>query len=113
VVPGCKRRRRLQADHRHDYADGGPTSTVNLERLCEVHHQEKTHRGARIERTATEWLWYPPRPAAGEPEPPPGWIPWRGPIGEHLNPFDLTDLPPPDPDPDPGEHDPDGALPFG
>ena len=26
VVPGCKRKRRLQADHRHDFPKGGPTS---------------------------------------------------------------------------------------
>ena len=79
VVPGCKRKRRLQADHRHDFHKGGPTSGHNLELLCDVHHDEKTHRGAVIERTATEWLWYPPAPKPGEPEPPPGSIPWRAP----------------------------------
>jgi hypothetical protein len=106
-VPGCKRRRRLQADHRHDFHKHGPTSGANLELLCVVHHHEKTHRGARIERTATEWHWYPPPPKPGEPEPPPGSIPWRAPIGEHLTPFDLTDLPEPD------EPEPDDTLPFG
>ena len=40
---------------------------------------------------------HPPTP--GEPEPPPGSIPWRAPIGEHLTAFDLTDLPPPDHEP--------------
>src|SRR4029078_13333467 len=53
VVPGCKRRRRLQADHRHDYAQGGPTSAANLELLCELHHLEQTHRCAPLEPTAT------------------------------------------------------------
>ena len=104
MVPGCKRRRRLQADHRHDFHKDGPTSGANLELLCVVHHYEKTHRGARIERTATEWHWYPPAPKPGEPEPPPGSIPWRAPIGEHLTAFDLTDLP---------EPEPDDTLPFG
>jgi hypothetical protein len=94
VVPGCRRKRRLQADHRHEFGKLGPTSNANLEMLCEKHHAEKTHRGARIERTDTEWLWYPPPPAPGEPEPPPGSIPWRAPIGEHLTAFDLDDLPP-------------------
>jgi hypothetical protein len=114
VVPGCQRRRRLEADHRHDYAKGGPTSAANLELLCDIHHDQKTHRGARIDRTTTHWLWYPPPPAPGEPEPPPGSIPWRAPIGEHLTAFDLTDLPPPDPDRE-AEHDTDqpfGTLPF-
>ena len=55
VVPGCRRRRRLQADHRHDFAQDGPTAYDNLERLCEVHHREKTHRRARIERIGDEW----------------------------------------------------------
>jgi hypothetical protein len=80
-----------------------------------VHHHEKTHCGAVIERTDTEWLWYPPAPKPGEPEPPPGSIPWRRLIGAHLTAFDLTDLPPPgqtEPD-DPGNVEPDDTLPFG
>ncbi len=111
VVPGCRRKRRLQADHRHDFAKRGPTSGANLELLCEGHHAEKTYRGARIERTDTEWLWYPPPPAPGEPEPPPGSIPWRAPIGAHLTAFDLDDLT--DLDPDSGTTGPEGTLPFG
>ncbi len=107
VVPGCRRRRRLQADHRHDFAKRGPTSNANLELLCEKHHAEKTNRGARIARTDTEWHWYPPPPAPGEPEPPPGSIPWRAPIGEHLTAFDLHDLPP---EAEPDEVDP--MFPF-
>jgi hypothetical protein len=107
VVPGCKRRRRLQADHRHDFAKDGPTAYDNLERLCEKHHHDKTHRRARIERVGDEWHWYPPPPQPGEPEPPPGSIPWRAPVGEHLTAFDLTDLPDAS---DPSE--PDGTLPF-
>ncbi|MGZ4718500.1 MAG: hypothetical protein ACXWCB_17565 [Acidimicrobiales bacterium] len=101
----------LQADHRHDFAQHGPTSAANLERLCEIHHREKTHRGARIERVGDEWHWYPPPPAPGEPHPPPGSIPWRSPVGEHLTAFDLDDLPDlPDLSDEPG---PDGTLPFG
>lgn len=93
VVPGCRRMRRCQIDHRHDHAKGGPTQTPNLELLCQHHHNQKTHQGARLERTATEWHWYPPPPAGGEPEPPPGSIPWRAPIGEHLPTWDLDHLP--------------------
>src|SRR5258706_4139571 len=65
VVPGCKRRGRLQADHRHPFAQNGPTAYDNLELLCEVHHHEKTHRGARLERVADQWHWYPPAPKPG------------------------------------------------
>ena len=111
VVPGCRRRIRLEADHRHDFAKLGPTSGANMQMLCPKHHDEKTHRGARIVRTDAEWHWYPPRPKPGEPEPSPGSIPWKASIGEHLNPFDLTDLPD-DIDPDP-EQMPDDQLPFG
>jgi hypothetical protein len=93
VVPGCRRMRRCQIDHRHDHAKGGPTKTPNLELLCDKHHGDKTHRGARLERTDSEWHWYPPPPAPGQPEPPPGSIPWRAPVGEHLPAWDLDHLP--------------------
>ena len=114
--PRLPRRRRLQTDHRQDFARGGPTSGANLELLCEVHHAEKTYRGARLERSATHWLWYPPAPEGGELEPPPGSIPWRAPVGEHLTAFDLTDLPPPIDETDGTDTSgvrPDGTLPFG
>ncbi len=120
VVPGCRRKRRLQADHRHDFHLRGPTSGENLELLCEKHHADKTHRGARIERTDTEWLWFPTPPGPGEPDPPPGSIPWRAPIGEHLTAFDLDDLPPrSEAEQDPPDHcelddaEPGDTLPFG
>ncbi len=69
VVPRCKRRGHLQVDHRHDHAKGGPTSYDNLAFLCEVHHHEKTHLGARLERVDDEWHWYPPPPGP-RPTPP-------------------------------------------
>ncbi len=109
VVPRCKRRGHLQADHRHDHAKGGPTSYDNLAFLCEVHHHEKTHQGARLERVDDEWHWYPPPPAPGQPRPPPGSIPWRAKVGQHLTAFDLTNPPPPN---EPGP-DADPTLPFG
>ena len=118
VVPACTRRRRHQADHRHDFAKGGETSAANIELLCEVHHAEKTHRGARLERTATHWRWYPPGPQPGGADPPPGSIPWQAPVGEHLTAFDLTDLPPPldndtdDAEPDDSTAEPKSRLPF-
>lgn len=31
-----------QMDHRHDFADGGPTSAANLSCLCQHHHNIKT-----------------------------------------------------------------------
>ncbi len=111
VVPRCKRKGHLQVDHRHDYAKGGPTAYDNLAFLCEVHHHEKTHLGARLERVDDEWHWYPPPPAPGQPRPPPGSIPWRAKVGQHLTAFDLTNPPPPnDPQPPPGA---DPTLPFG
>ncbi len=113
VVPRCKRRGHLQADHRHDHAKGGPTSYDNLAFLCEVHHHEKTHLGACLERVDDEWHWYPPPPAPGQPRPPPGSIPWRAKVGQHLTAFDLTNPPPPhEPHPERGP-DTDPTLPFG
>ncbi len=111
VVPRCKRKGHLQVDHRRDFAKQGPTSYDNLAFLCEVHHHEKTHLGARLERVDDEWHWYPPPPTPGQPRPPPGTIPWRAKVGEHLTAFDLTNPPPPnDPQPPPGA---DPTLPFG
>ena len=41
--PGCTRPAvASQMDHRHDFADGGPTSAANLTCLCQHHHNIKT-----------------------------------------------------------------------
>ena len=41
--PGCTRPAvTSQMDHRHDFADGGPTSAANLTCLCQHHHNIKT-----------------------------------------------------------------------
>jgi hypothetical protein len=42
--PGCDNRRRLQAHHRHHWADGGETSLANLILLC-WHHHRLVHEG--------------------------------------------------------------------
>ena len=91
VVPGCGRRRGLQIDHRHPYADGGPTSWDNLNLLCELHHDHKTHRGARLERDDDQWVWWPP-PDPHRPDRP--VTPTRAPIGEHLDRWPPTHQPP-------------------
>ena len=117
MVPGCRRQWRLEADHSHEFAKGGPTALDNQDRLCGTHHDDKTHRGARYEVTATERLWWPPPPPPGAPPPPEGSVPWRAPLGEHLSRWNLTDLPgraPPRPPPD-GDDEDDGTgprLPF-
>jgi hypothetical protein len=92
-VPGCRRRQRLERDHLHDYALGGPTTSRNLHGLCDLHHDDKTYRHARVVTTATERLWYPaPADDAIDDASPGRAVPWRAPLGEHLNPWDLTDL---------------------
>jgi hypothetical protein len=93
MVPGCRKQWRLEADHCHDFAKGGPMALDNADRLCTDHHDEKTHRGARYEITDTERLWWPPPPPPGAPPPPEGAIPWRAPLGEHLGRWSLDDLP--------------------
>jgi hypothetical protein len=83
VVPGCPRRVRLQIDHRQEHGRDGPTTWDNLEHLCELHHAEKSYRGARLERDGDDWLWWPPPdPHVRSSDPP---LPWRGPVGRHLN----------------------------
>lgn len=76
---------------------------MNLNGLCDVHHDEKTHRGARLEVTDTERRWWPP-PS------PPGSVPWCAPIGEHLSRWNL-DHPPDESHDDPAD-EADGRLPF-
>jgi hypothetical protein len=69
VVPGCDVRDRLEIDHLHEFARGGPTELSNLARLCHWHHYLKTHQRFRLERDGEQWVWSPPpeRPGAGPP----------------------------------------------
>jgi hypothetical protein len=60
VVPGCEVRERLEIDHLQPFAEGGPTSLVNLVRLCQWHHYLKTHQRHRLERTDQGWRWISP-----------------------------------------------------
>ncbi len=41
-IDGCNHRGYLERDHRHDHAQGGPTSYANLGWLCYRHHRLKT-----------------------------------------------------------------------
>ena len=67
-------------------------------------HRTHHHRLALVPTTTR-------RPA--NPSRPPGSIPWRAPVGEHLTAFDLTDLPPPElDDATAPRRQPDGTLPF-
>jgi hypothetical protein len=78
VVPGCRRARRTQQDHRRAFAKGGAGSAHNLNLLCEFHHRQKSRDGARLERMDDEWHWYPP----GHTQP------WIGPVGGTLTLWD-------------------------
>jgi hypothetical protein len=60
VVPGCEVRDRLEIDHLQPFAEGGPTSLVNLARLCQWHHYLKTHQNHRLERAGPGWRWTSP-----------------------------------------------------
>jgi hypothetical protein len=103
VVPNCHHDQRLERDHREDFADTHDTGYRNMGRLCDVHHLEKTAKGARLERHGDEWWWYPP-PDPDDPQPP--VEPWRGPVGEHLTHWNLDHLPG---DPDGESERPDQA----
>ena len=96
VVRGCHRNRRVERDHRDEFAATHDTSYANLGLLCDRHHDEKTHRGARLERHRNEWWWYPPPTPASTnaPHDPTAPIePWRSPVGETLTRWNLDQRP--------------------
>jgi hypothetical protein len=70
VVPGCGIASGLEIDHLVPFAQGGPTSIDNLQRLCKHHHRLKTTGRATLTRWETTdgpqfgWL---PRTAEADP----------------------------------------------
>jgi len=61
VVPTCNKSDPLERDHwQVDYSDKGPTSIDNLARLCPWHHDQKTHRGWRLEGGPGQWRFTKP-----------------------------------------------------
>ena len=103
IVPGCRRIQRVEYDHRTNYSETKRTDYHSLGLLCEHHHDEKTHRGARLERHGNEWWWYPPpqpdtdtTTATRDPHAPiDPTVPWRAPVGEHLTHWNPDHLPNP------------------
>ena len=75
VVPGCGISKGLEIDHLVPFAQGGPTSIDNLQRLCKHHHRLKTTGRATLTRWETAdgprfgWL---ARTAEGSEPPPAG-----------------------------------------
>lgn len=60
-VPGCTQSMGLERDHwETDYTNGGKTCLDNLARLCPYHHDQKTHRGWRIEGPPGRWRFIGP-----------------------------------------------------
>jgi hypothetical protein len=80
VVRGCRTARRVQRDHRTEFANGGAGSAANLNLLCPFHHNQKTRNGARLERHDDQWHWYPPNTNQ----------PWTSPIGPGLTLWDTS-----------------------
>jgi hypothetical protein len=54
VVPGCGIASGLEIDHLVPFAQGGPTSIENLQRLCKHHHRLKTTGRATLTRWETQ-----------------------------------------------------------
>ena len=69
IVPGCRRVQRVEYDHRTNFSETKRTDYKALGLLCQHHHDEKTHRGARLERHDNEWWWYPPPDTHTAPDP--------------------------------------------
>ncbi len=55
VVRDCHRNRRVERDHRDEYAATHDTSYANLWRICPEDHDAKTHHGDRLERHDHDW----------------------------------------------------------
>jgi len=86
----CRRRAKLcDLDHRHDWQHGGTTCVLNLECLCERHHQLK-HQ--------TRWR------LTGNPE---STLTWTSPTGHNY-----TSNPPPQPTAEPPPPDDEDPPPF-
>ena len=89
VVPGCGISKGLEIDHLVPFAQGGPTSIDNLQRLCKHHHRLKTTGRATLTRWETpdgpQFGWLPlaaegsgppPAGAGGSPDPESGSRGW-------------------------------------
>jgi hypothetical protein len=60
-VPGCTQTTGLERDHwQTDYIAGGKTCLDNLAMLCPYHHDQKTHRGWRLEGPPGRWRFTGP-----------------------------------------------------
>ena len=69
VVSGCDKMRCLEFDHVHERHKLGPTSLVNMVRMCHWHHYLKTYHRHRLKRHKGRWLLLPPDKNDGEPKP--------------------------------------------
>jgi hypothetical protein len=69
VVPGCDHASFLEIHHLVPFAEGGPTRTENLVRICRWHHDLITYEGWRIEPEEGGWGWRPPPDLPGNNSP--------------------------------------------
>jgi hypothetical protein len=67
VIRGCHRNRRVERDHRDQYAATHDTSYANLGLLCDLHHDEKTHPDSNATATNGGGTHHRPRPAPTRP----------------------------------------------
>ena len=58
--PGCRAKRKLQADHTIPYSHGGDTTTTNANPGCPRHNRDRYTRGYTVTRTPTGWHTYRP-----------------------------------------------------
>jgi hypothetical protein len=59
-VLGCHRSGRLERDHRHDWADTHETRLDSSDRLCSIHHRQKSVDGWMLEPGAGKRRLVPP-----------------------------------------------------
>jgi hypothetical protein len=64
-VPGCSATHGLEIDHVTGWAATRTTRLDDLMWLCGHHHDQKTHRGARLTGPPGNRTWHPPPPTTG------------------------------------------------
>ena len=70
AVAGCHVNRQLEIDHNVPISEGGPTTLLNLRRLCAHHHEYKHAHNLRLEGEGTRQRFVPRGPPPEGPAPP-------------------------------------------
>lgn len=82
VVPRCGATERLEPHHSPGFETTHHTTLDELALLCKRHHDDVTHRGAKLTGGPGNWQWTPPPPHGEFAGPPSGMDPCAGPFDD-------------------------------